>query len=255
MSKLLKKQHQHQKLCNPNFKNELGLLSLNYAIMKTDSEIKNDILDELAWQPNIDETQIEVIVKDGIVRLTGVVDSYAKKLLAEKAATSVCGVTAVTEDIEVEYSTGKGSKSDKDIATAAVYMLKWNSSVPHRHINIKVEDGWVYLTGEAQWAYQKNAAKNVIANLHGVKGVVNNIRLKRTIEPSEIKKRISKAFERYTNLEAKNITINVDGNTVTLTGTVHSLTEKDDAINAAFFVPNVTQVINKLKVSYYREYA
>lgn len=222
--------------------------------MKTDAQIKQDILDELAWQPSIDETQIGVIVEDGIATLTGTVDTYAKKIAAENAAKSVQGVKAVAEDIEVRYSSST-TKTDTDIAKKAVDALKWNSSVPDDKIKIKVEDAWIYLTGEVQWSYQKDAAKRAVENLMGVKGVINNITLKTKIEPFDIKNRITKAFERSAELDAKNINIEVQGSTVKLTGTVHSIKEKEDARRAAFFAPGVTKVENNLKVSFYPEYA
>lgn len=222
--------------------------------MKTDAKIKDDVLQELAWQSGIDKTDIGVIVKDGVVTLTGVVDSYSKKIEAENAAKSVYGVKAVAEDIEVKYTTGKG-KSDTEIAKAVIEAFKWNSSIPDETIKIKVEDGWIYLSGEVFWAYQRSAAKRAVEKLTGVKGVINNISIKQTVQPFEIKNRIVKAFERSADLEAKNINVEVDGHTVTLTGTVHSLNEKDEARKAAFFAPGVTKVDNKLKIAYYPEYA
>lgn len=222
--------------------------------MKTDAKIKDDVLQELAWQSGIDKTDIGVIVKDGVVTLTGVVDSYSKKIEAENAAKSVYGVKAVAEDIEVKYTTGKG-KSDTEIAKAVIDAFKWNSSIPDETIKIKVEDGWIYLSGEVFWAYQRSAAKRAVEKLTGVKGVINNISIKQTVQPFEIKNRIVKAFERSADLEAKNINVEVDGHTVTLTGTVHSLNEKDEARKAAFFAPGVTKVDNKLKIAYYPEYA
>ncbi len=222
--------------------------------MKTDVKIRNDVLAELKWQPNITETEIGVIVENGIVTLTGVVDTYAKKLAAEKAAKGVYGVKAVAEDIEVKYTSEKG-KNDTEIAKATVDAFKWNSSVPDKKINIKVEDAWVYLSGEVKWSYQKNAAKRAVEDLLGVKGVINSITLKNAVKPFEIKNRITKAFERSAELEAKNIKVNIDGHTVTLNGTVHSLTEKEEARKAAFFAPGVTKVENNLRVDYYPEYA
>lgn len=222
--------------------------------MKTDLKIKQDVLAELEWQPNIDETEIGVTVKDGIVTLTGMVDSYTKKIAAEKAAANVYGVKAVAEDIKVKYSSDKG-KSDTEIAKAAVDAIKWNTSVPNDAIKIKVEDSWVYLNGEVSWEYQKNAAKTTVSKLAGVKGVINNISLKKIVAPAEVKNRITKAFERSATLEAKNIQVEVDGHTVKLRGTVHSLAEKEQARKAAFFAPGVTKVENHLIVDYYPEYA
>jgi osmotically-inducible protein OsmY len=222
--------------------------------MKTDARIKDEVLQELAWQLGVDKTQIGVIVKDGIVTLTGVVDSYTKKINAEKAAKSVYGVKAVAEDIEVKYTAEKG-KTDSEIAKAVVGAFEWNTAIPEEDVKIKVEDGWVYLSGEVKWDYQRTAAKNVVEKLYGVKGVISNISIKQLVQPSEVKDRITKALERSADLEAKNIHVEVDGHTVTLTGTVHSLNEKDEARRAAFFAPGVTKVDNKLKIAYYPEYA
>lgn len=222
--------------------------------MKTDVQIKEDVLDELEWQSSIDETEIGVIVKDGIVTLNGEVDSYAKKMAAERAAKSVYGVKAVADDIEVNFKMGKG-KSDTDIAKSVVNALKWNSSVPEDKLQIKVDNSFVYLTGEVEWAYQRNAAKNAVENLYGVKGVINNITLKQKVKPVEVKNRITKAFERSADLEAKNIHVDVNGTVVTLSGKVYSISEKDEAQRAAFFAPGVTKVVNNLKVDYYPEYA
>ena len=222
--------------------------------MKTDAKIKDDVLQELAWQLGVDKTDIGVIVKDGVVTLTGVVDSYSKKIAAEKAAKSVYGVKAIAEDIEVKYAMDK-SKSDTDIAKAVIDAFKWNTLIPDEDIKIKVEDGWVYLSGEVKWAYQRTAAKNAVEKLIGVKGVVSNISIKQLVEPQAVKDRIMKAFERSADLEARNIHVNVDGHTVTLTGTVHSLNEKDEARKAAFYAPGVTKVENKLRIEYYPEYA
>ncbi|GAA4280981.1 BON domain-containing protein [Gaetbulibacter aestuarii] len=222
--------------------------------MKTDVQIKEDVLDELEWQPSIDETEIGVIVKDGVVTLTGEVESYAKKMAAERAAKSVYGVKAVADDIEVNFKMGKG-KSDTDIAKSVVNALKWNSSVPEDKLQIKVDNSFVYLTGEVEWAYQRNAAKHAVENLYGVKGVINNITLKQKVQPVEVKNRITKAFERSADLEAKNIHVDVNGTVVTLSGKVYSISEKDEAQRAAFFAPGVTKVVNNLKVDYYPEYA
>lgn len=220
-----------------------------YTIMKTDYEIKDDVLAELLWQPNIDETKIGVIVEDGVVTLSGVVDSYTKKVAAEKAVKSVKGVKAVALDIEVKYGTDY-KKTDKEIAKAVVNALAWDTSVPEEKVSVKVEDGWVYLSGELKWFYQKEAAKKAVENLLGVKGVINSIQIKQAVEPTEIKEKITKAFERSAEVNAKNISISVDGHTVTLRGTVNSIAEKDEAQRAAYFAPGVYEVKNELVVKY-----
>jgi len=217
--------------------------------MKTDVEIRNDVLDELAWQPNIDETEIGVIVENGVVTLTGTIDSYAKKIAAEKAVKSVKGVRAVAEDIEVKYGI-EYKKSDMEIARAAADAIKWNYSVPEENVSIKVDNGWVYLTGEVQWAYQKDSAKSSVENLLGVKGVSNAIILKQAVEPYQVKERIRKALERSAEIEAKNIDVIVEGHKVKLRGKVHSITEKDEVRKAAYFAPGVYEVENELEVTY-----
>jgi osmotically-inducible protein OsmY len=222
--------------------------------MKTDFQIKEDVLDELSWQPNIDETQIGVIVENGIVTLSGVVDNYSKKIAAEKAVKAVDGVKAVALDIEVKYGT-EYKKTDKEIAKAVTNALSWNASIPEDDIKIKVENGWVYLSGEVQWSYQKSAAKNAVHNLLGVKGVSNSISLKNNIQPGEVKENIKKAFQRMATIDTNNITLETHGHKVILTGKVHSLKEKEDAETAAYNAPGVYDVKNELKVEYFSEYA
>lgn len=217
--------------------------------MKTDARIKEDVLAELVWQPNIDETQIGVTVDNGIVTLNGVVNDYSKKMAAEKAAKNVSGVKAVAEDIEVKYGDNY-KKTDKEIAKAVVSAMEWNSSVPENKISTKVENGWVYLSGEVPWEYQKNAAKRSVENLLGVNYVMNNITIKQAIKPTDIKKRITKAFERSADIDAKNITVSAEGHTVKLRGKVHSLKEKDEARKAAYYAPGVYEVENELEVVY-----
>jgi osmotically-inducible protein OsmY len=222
--------------------------------MRTDAQIKQDVLDELTWQPNINGTQIGVIVEDGVVTLSGVVDEYAKKVAAEKATKKVAGVKAVAEDIEVKYG-DDFKKTDKEIAKVVVNALEWNSTIPKEKIMVKVEDGYIYLTGEVPWEYQKNAVKNTVLNLMGVKGVINNIIIESNVKPSEVKENIKKAYKRSANIDANKINIDIDGHIVKLTGTVSSIKEKEDAGKAAFHAPGVTEVKNHLKVRYNPEYA
>lgn len=217
--------------------------------MKTDAKIKESVLEELTWQPNIDETQIGVIVENGVVTLTGIVDSYTKKVAAEKAVKNVIGVKAVAENIEVKYGTSY-KKTDQEIAKAIVHAFEWDTAVPKDKVTIEVRDGWVYLSGELQWTYQKVAAKRAVENLLGVKGVINSITIKQAVEPSQIKQKITKAFERLADVDAKNITVDVDGHKVKLRGKVHSLAEKDEARKTAYYAPGVYEVENELEVAY-----
>lgn len=222
--------------------------------MKTDAKIREDVLDQLAWESEVDDREIGVAVENGVVTLSGVVNSYSKKIAAEKAAKKVNGVKAVAEDIEVKYG-DSFKKTDKEIAKAAVNALEWNVSVPDDKIMVKVEDGWVYLSGEVQWDYQRNAAKKAVENLLGVRYVSNNITLKQKVEPTDIKNKIKRAFERIADLNAKKVSVEVDGHTVTLRGTVHSLAEKEEARKTAYASPGVYNVINKINVEYATAYA
>ena len=216
--------------------------------MRIDSEIKEDVLDELMWQPNIDETQIGVIVEKGIVTLTGFVDAYTKKTAALNAVKNVKGVKAIANDIEVKYGTDY-KKTDKEIAKAVVNALTWNASVPDEKLTIEVRDGWVHLSGELEWHFQKDAARKTIENLLGVKGVINNITLKQKIVPSKILQKITNAFERLAHLDAKNIKVEVDGNKVKLKGKVNSYAEKEAAKRTAFFAPGVSEVEDEIEVN------
>ncbi|TLP81742.1 BON domain-containing protein [Maribacter sp. ACAM166] len=222
--------------------------------MKTDSKIKIDVQDELSWEPSIDETKIGVTVDKGVVTLSGTVNTYAKKLAVEKAAKRVQGVKAVAEDIEVVYGVSY-KPNDTEIAKAAVNAIKWDTSIPDDKVMIKVEDGWVYLSGEVNWDYQKRAAKGAVQNLIGVRGVVNSIKLKSTVKSKDVKNRISEAFKRSATIDSNKVKVAVDGDTVTLTGTVTSIKEKEDAQRAAYFAPGIYNVKNNLKVDFESVYA
>ena len=221
--------------------------------MNGDAKIKKDILAELAWQPGIDETQIGVIVEDGVVALSGQVNEYRKKALATEVAKRVTGVKAVAEDIEVKYG-DDFKKTDKEIAKAAVNALEWNTSIPNGKVNVFVEDGYIYLSGNLPWDYQKNAAKYALQNLMGVKGVVNNIEIEPIMKPKNIEENIRKALERSAALNAKGIRVQVDGHTVELKGRVHSLEEREMAETLAYRAPGVREVRNEIVVQYHPEF-
>jgi osmotically-inducible protein OsmY len=221
--------------------------------MKSDAQIKQDILDELVFEPNIDETQIGVIVEDGIVTLSGVVNEYHKKALANKAAKRVVGVKAVAEDIEVKYGEDY-KKTDKEIAKSAVNALEWNASVPKEKVMVFVEDGYIYLSGDVALEYQRKAAKRTVQNLLGVRGVVNNIELIPERKADNIETQISKALVRSANLEAKGIRVQVDGDTVQLKGRVHSIKEREIAEKIAYKALGVSNVVNDIVVQFYPEF-
>lgn len=216
--------------------------------MKSDAMIQKEVQDELKWQPLLNATEIGVAVKNGIVTLSGQVDSYTKKLAAEKAAKRIGGVKAVAEDIKVVYY-GSRVKADAEIAEAVVNALKWHSAVQEEKIKIKVDDGVVTLDGEVDWDYQRTNAKAAIENLTGVKLVVNLISVKPKVKPSDVTQGIKDALLRSANSDAGKIRVDVIGSKVILNGTVRSFAEKEDAEAAAWAAPGVMTLESNLVVA------
>ncbi len=219
--------------------------------MKTDSQIQNDVIQELKWDPSVTHEHIGVTVDDGIVTLSGTVPTYIEKWAAEKAAQKVAGVKAVVEKIEVKLASST-ERDDKALAKAVVQQFKWNVQVPDQLIKTSVEDGWVTLTGEVEWDFQRNAAAKCIRALSGVRGVSNDITIKvKKVQPEVIKQKIEEALRREVEREAQKIKVDVNGSKVTLSGDVHSFREKWDARGAALSAPGVTTVENNLQISPY----
>lgn len=215
--------------------------------MKTDIEIQKDIMDQLKWEPFLNASQIGVAVKDGIVTLSGQVDTFSKKVLAENAAKKVAGVKAVAEDIRVGISPVY-QKTDAEIAEAVLKALKWHTMIPEDDIQVRVENGAVKLEGEVEWDYQRMQAKTAVENLIGVKSFTNLISVKPKVLDKNIQKKINEAFHRSATIDAGKITANVLGSRVVLYGTVRSFAEKEDAEEAAWSAPGVTAVESKIEI-------
>ncbi|MCX2452416.1 BON domain-containing protein [Pedobacter sp. PLR] len=215
--------------------------------MKKDAKIQKDVMDELKWEPLLDASEIGVAMKNGIVTLSGEVDSYVKKMAAERATKRVSGVKAVAEEIQVILSTSL-QKTDADIAAAILNVLKWNSLIQEDKIKINVEGGIVRLEGEVEWDFQRKNIKKSIEYLSGVRMVVNLIQVKPLINSSEIKQKITSAFRRSANLDSKAIEVTIADNKVILQGKVRSFSEKEDAEDAAWSAPGVLKVENRIEV-------
>jgi osmotically-inducible protein OsmY len=218
------------------------------TMIRTDQEIQTDVLAELRWDSSVQASEIGVAVKDGVVTLTGTVDTYLKKWRAEEAAHRVNGVTAVANDITVRTL---GERTDADIAAAAVNALKWNSSVPAEKIQVTVDKGWITLKGEVEWQYQKEEVERAVRRLWGVKGVSNLIVVKPLASPTDLKKKIEDALVRSASVDANNITVEVQGSKAILKGKVRSWAEKQEAERTAWLAPGITSVDNQIKVSFF----
>jgi osmotically-inducible protein OsmY len=216
---------------------------------KTDQEIQRNVLDELKWDARVQPNEIGVAVKDGVVTLTGWVDSYTKKWAAEEAAHRVKGVRAVANDIEVRIPT-MSERTDADIALAVTRAIEWDAMVPTDKVKVTVSKGWVTLEGAVEWQFEKEAAERAARRITGVRGVTNLIRVQpSTPSPTDIKQRIEAALLRDAETDAQRIQVEVSGSTVTLRGTVRSYAEKQEAARVAWSAPGVKAVENQIQVA------
>lgn len=217
--------------------------------MRSDSDIKRDVEEELRWDPDIDATDIGVAVKNGVVTLSGFVRSYIQKFESEDAAKRVSGVVGIANDIEVRLP-GTDTRPDPEIARDAVSAIKTQLPFSWESIKVIVKNGWVTLEGNAEWNYQRERAESAVRWLTGVKGVTNSIKLKPQVPPpSEIKRKIEEAFRRNAEIDANRIKVETRNGTVILEGTVRSWAERQEAERAAWAAPGVTKVEDRIAIS------
>ncbi|HTM95305.1 MAG TPA: BON domain-containing protein [Croceibacterium sp.] len=216
--------------------------------MDQDRVLQRKVIAELEWEPAVESAAIGVSVVDGVVALAGYVKSYAEKLAAERAVRRVAGANAIAEELKVRYDTD-AKTADHEIARRIVDVFGWNVLLPKDKLQVKVENGWVTLSGEVEWQYQNHEAKRVAAQINGVTGVSNNITIKQRLHPSDVRKQIEDAFERQAGLDARGVIVAVDGHKVTLSGQVHAWFERQAAERAAWAAPGVTQVVDRIAVN------
>lgn len=215
------------------------------TIARTDEKIQENVMAELKWDAKLQPNEIGVTVKDGIVTLTGWVDSFLKKWSAEETALKVGGVKAVANDLEVKLAS---ERTDADIAAAAIRALEWDAFVPDDKVKVTVSKGWVTLKGEVEWRYQRDDAERVVRRLVGVRGVSNLITVKPSASASELKKKIENALVRNAEIDANRITVEVEGSKAILKGTVRAWAEKEEAERVAWSAPGITSVENRITV-------
>jgi len=213
--------------------------------MKTDKQLQQDVIAELAWEPSVNPAHIGVEVDGGVVTLAGHVGSYAEKLDAERAAQRVCGVRAIAVEIDVKIP-GLSVRTDADIARTVENVMQWTTYLPKDRVKVMVENSWVTLSGEVDWEYQRQAALQAVRGLMGVRGVSNDIALKPHVSSNEVKTDIESALKRRAKADAQQIFVEVHGADVTLTGKVHSWSERDLARNTAWNTPGVRNVADNM---------
>jgi osmotically-inducible protein OsmY len=217
------------------------------STMKSDMELQHDVMEELEWEPSIDAAKIGVTAEVGVVTLSGSVPIYADKVEAERIAKSIGGVKAVANEIEVHIP-GKSERNDTDIASAARNALKWHTSIPDDKVKVTVRDGWITLEGQVEWQYQRDAARDAVRFLAGVKGVTNSITLAAKPKPKDVRARIELAFKRSAQIDANHVRIEAHDGTIVLKGRVSSWSERAEAERVAWTAPGVTVVDNRLAV-------
>lgn len=213
----------------------------------SDRALKQAVEDELKWEPSIDAEHIGVTAEDGVVTLTGHVSSYAEKVTAEKAARRVKGVRAIAQEIEIRFPNDRKT-SDDQIARRALDIIAWDSTIPKDKVQVKVEGGFVTLSGEVDWHYQRSDAEYAVRKLEGIKSISNEIKVKPRVQASDVKQRIENALKRNAEWEASSIKVSVVNGRVTLDGKVKALYERDLAERTAWSAPGVISVEDHISI-------
>jgi osmotically-inducible protein OsmY len=215
--------------------------------MRASDQLQRDVLDELEWEPSVRASDIGISVHEGVVTLTGRVDSFTERERAEHACKRVRGVRAVANDLEVVLPLS-GKRDDTDIARAVLTALEWSTLVPHHKVKVTVRGGWVTLEGELPWKYQKDAAYRAVVTLNGVRGVINSIRVTSPPSRRDVKEKIQAALTRSAQLDAAGITVDTVDDKVILRGTVRTWAEREDAERAAWSAPGVSRVESHIAI-------
>ena len=212
-----------------------------------DKQLQKSVSAALEWAPDVSSAHIGVAAKDGVVTLTGHVDRYAEKVAAERVASRIKGVRAIAEEIEVHYL-GQATTDDEAISVKAANILSWDTMLPSGRIAVKVEHGWVSLTGEVDWQYQRVLAEQDMHRLNGVKGISNQIELAKQVQPADVTLKVENALKRDSALEAAGIKVETEDHTVTLSGHVRSWHDREVAERAAWSAPGVTYVVDRIAI-------
>ncbi len=216
-------------------------------LIKADTVLQHDVLDELEWEPSLDASKIGVAADHGVITLTGFVHSFSDRWTAEHVAKRVAGVEAVANELEVRL-TSLAAPNDADIAQRALSALDWNVSVPKGAVKVAVTEGWLTLEGNVEWYYQKRAAEDAVRSLFGVRGITNSVIVKPHVRAAEVKEKIEAALRRSAELDARNISVDATGDKVVLRGRVRSWAEHEDALQAAWSAPGVVRVEDHLAI-------